>query len=378
MRMRAWLVALLAFGLLAAACAPGAQPTGTTEAIVEETTGTTEAMVEETTGTTEAMVEGREDWPERLVFGFVPSQEQEELQDDIQPFIDALSQGLGIEVEGFVTTDYTGLVTAMGTGQADLGAFGPFGYVLAKQQYPNLEVLLQSIRFGSPTYHGQWFTNDPGICEGEPQPGAFENEGGQPVLKAPTEVVALQVGYTFEEGEIVRQEGVSEGLACEADISAVEGKTVAFTSESSTSGYLFPALQLTSAGLDPQEDVEPIFTGGHDGAVTAVYNGDADIGVSFDDARGTISEENPDVGEQVIVFTITDEIPNDVVAVRSELPQSLKDAVVQAISDYLETDEGKEIFDEIYDWTDVQPASESDFDIVREAAETLGITEPID
>jgi phosphonate transport system substrate-binding protein len=367
--MRAWLVALLAFGLLAAACAQGSQPTGTTEAMVEETTGTTEAMVEET---------GREGWPERLVFGFVPSQEQEELQDDIQPFIEVLSEGLGIEVEGFVTTDYTGLVTAMGTGQADLGAFGPFGYVLAKQQYPNLEVLLQSVRFGSPTYHGQWFTNDSSICEGEPQPGALENEGGQPVLKAPTEVVALQVGYTFEEGEIVREEGVSEGHACEADISVVEGKTVAFTSESSTSGYLFPALQLTNAGIDSQEDVEPIFTGGHDGAVTAVYNGDADIGVSFDDARATIAEENPDVGERVIVFNITGEIPNDVVAVRSELPQDLKDAIVQVISDFLATDEGQAIFDEIYQWTDVQPAEESDFDIVRDAAETLGITEPID
>ncbi|MGH8946890.1 MAG: hypothetical protein ACRDVL_12180, partial [Acidimicrobiia bacterium] len=68
----------------------------------------------------------------------------------------------------------------------------------------------------------------------------------------------------------------------------------------------------------------------------------------------------------------------DVVAVRSELPQDLKDAIGQVISDYLATDEGQEIFDEIYQWTDVQPAQESDFDIVREAAETLGITEPID
>jgi phosphonate transport system substrate-binding protein len=366
--VRARLVAMFTVGLVAAACAQGAQPTGTTEAMVEETTATTQVMEEA----------GREGWPERLVFGFVPSQEQQELQDDIQPFIDVLSQGLGIEVEGFVTTDYTGLVTAMGTGQADLGAFGPFGYVLAKQQYPNLEVLLQSTRSGSPTYHGQWFTNDPTICDSEPQPGAFENEGGQPVLKAPTEVVALQVGYTVEEGEVVREEGISEGLACQADISAVEDKTVAFTSESSTSGYLFPALQLTNAGIDPQEDVEPIFTGGHDGAVTAVYNGDADIGVSFDDARGEISKENPDVGERVIVFNITGEIPNDVVAVRSELPQDLKDAIVQVISDYLATDEGQAVFGEIYEWTGVQPAEESDFDIVREAAETLGITEPID
>ena len=39
--------------------------------------------------------------------------------------MDVLTEALGIEVEGIVTTDYTGLVTAMGTGKADLGAFGP-------------------------------------------------------------------------------------------------------------------------------------------------------------------------------------------------------------------------------------------------------------
>ncbi|HAQ21999.1 MAG TPA: phosphate starvation-inducible protein PhoH, partial [Acidimicrobiaceae bacterium] len=48
------------------------------------------------------------------------------------------------------------------------------------------------------------------------------------------------------------------------DLSKVKGKTVAFTSESSTSGYLFPALQLIEAGINPERDINPIFTGGHD------------------------------------------------------------------------------------------------------------------
>jgi hypothetical protein len=32
--------------------------------------------------------------------------------------------------------------------------------------------------------------------------------------------------------------------------------------------------------------------------------------------------------------------------------------------------------DEISGWTDIRPAQESDFDVVREAASTLGITAP--
>ena len=325
-----------------------------------------------------------DEWPDKIVFGFVPSQEQDTLQDDIQPFMDVLEEGLGIEVEGVVTTDYTGLVTAMGTGTADLGAFGPFGYTLGVDQFGNMEALIQSIRFGSATYHGQWFTNDPSICEeGTLQPAtALENQGGEIVQVDALDAVALQVGVFFgDDGKALGEttdDGaeISPGSSCMADLSVVADNPVAFTSESSTSGYLFPALELTRLGIDPASDVTPIFTGGHDAAVTAVYNGDARFGLSFDDARRTIRGEQPDVGEKVIVFSITDEIPNDVVAVRSELPDSLKDAIFDSVSSFLETEEGEAIFDEIYGWTDIRRAEESDFDIVREAAAALGISEP--
>ena len=105
-----------------------------------------------------------------------------------------------------------------------------------------------------------------------------------------------------------------------------------------------------------------------------MYNGDAEIGLSFDDARREIQETNPDVGEKVIVFSITDEIPNDVVAVRSDLPDDLKQAVYDTVEAYLETEEGESVFG----WTGIRPAVESDFDIVRTAATELDITDPPD
>ena len=78
------------------------------------------------------------------------------------------------------------------------------------------------------------------------------------------------------------------------------------------------------------------------------------------------------MGDKVIVFNITGEIPNDIVAVRTEIPDDLK-AVIDA---HLETDEGEAMFDEIYDWTSVRRTTDSEFDIVRDAAKALGITEP--
>jgi phosphonate transport system substrate-binding protein len=361
MRTKKWLLLVLVLALVFAACG---DDDATTTAAADEPTTT--AAPEETTTT-----EAADEWPESITFGFVPSQEQTELQDDIQPFMDVLEEALGIQVEGFVTTDYTGLVVAMGSGQADLGAFGPFGYVLAKQEYPDIEVLIQSIRYGAATYHGQWFVHVDNVaefCDEAPVEGGFETVDGVPTLMGLDETTALIIG------EI--DEGVDAGMACEGDLSAIVGKTMAFTTETSTSGYLFPALQLIEMGIDPETDITPIFAGGHDGAVTAVYNGDADIGISYDDARREIRETNTDVGSKVIVIGITGEIPNDVVAVSGALPDDLIEAIYVAVEEYLDTEEGVEVFDSIYEWTDIRRAVDSDFDIVRQAAEELGITEP--
>ncbi len=322
-----------------------------------------------------------EEWPDKIVFGFVPSQEQDQLQDDIKPMVDHLTQKLGIEVEGIVTTDFVGLGTAMGTGRADLGAFGPAGFVMAQKEFGNMSVMAQAIRYGAPTYHGQWMTNDSSICE----PGTLKSgtalingSDGMEQVGA-VDAIALQVGVYFGDsgkalGETVDAGSVSPGMSCMADISNVIGKTVAFTNESSTSGYQYPTLQLRNAGIE-DDQYEKVFAGGHDGSVAAVYNGDADFGVAYDDARRSLRKTNTDVGDKVIIFNLTSEIPNDVIAVRTDLPDSLKGAIYYNMDAYLKTEEGEAVSDEVFGWTDMQVAKDSDFDVVREANEKLGVND---
>ncbi len=378
MRKRSLVSLLVALMLVLAACAStGSDDTTTSAPEQTTTTGDGDTTTTEATTTT---VDPKADWPDKIVYGFIPSEQAETLGDTIQPYMDFLSAELGIEVEGVVTPDYNGLVVAMGAGQADFGAFGPFGYVQASQQYPTLEVLMQSIRFGAATYHGQWFTNDPSICEEPPVEGALENGPDGVHLVTPFEAVALQVGVAFGDNgkeQEVLDDGttVDFGQACMAPLSAVVGRSVAFTSATSTSGGVFPQLQLLNEGIDIENDITYSYLVSHTDTVAAVYNGDFDIGLSFDDARRNIRNDNPDVGSKVIVFAITDEIPNDVVVARGELPENLKQAVYDATVAFLATEDGIALFDEIYGWTAVRPAVESDFDVVREAAEKLGISE---
>jgi phosphonate transport system substrate-binding protein len=79
------------------------------------------------------------------------------------------------------------------------------------------------------------------------------------------------------------------------------------------------------------------------------------------------------VGEKVIAFAITDEIPNDVIAVRTDLPEEIKEKIYQILSEYIATEEGLAMMDDIYGWTDLVPAINSEFDVVREAAEEFGL-----
>ena len=367
---------LLSLTLVLTACGGAAE-----EEVVEEPAVVEEVETLDKPATTTAPV------LDKIIFGFVPSAEQTDLQDNIQPLMTVLSEGLGIEVEGFVTSDYSGLLVAMGSGQADIGAFNTLGYVNALNAFPTrMEAIAKVVRYGSGSYHGTFWTTDASVCSSAPVIGAFENIDGVPTLvegstTMPPDVKALQVGWGFGDDGMIPEvrtiDGaevtVSPGYACEADLSVMIGEEVLFVEEGSTSGYLYPSLQLKNAGISYTSDIVQRYAGSHDGVISGLYNGDAKFGVTYDDARRTLRKTNPDVGEKVIAFAITEEIPNDVVAVRSDLPADMKEKIYTILSDYISTDEGAAVMDEIYGWTGLVPAVNSEFDVVKQAAEEFGL-----
>ena len=115
---------------------------------------------------------------------------------------------------------------------------------------------LQTLHRAEARYRAQWMTADADFCDEPPEPGP-------------------------------------NGLmGCLASIQKVRGKVVGFTDPTSTSGYLFPALQLLDAGIDPEEDIQSVFVGSHDAAVIALLNGDVEIAAAYDDARTYILKDH--------------------------------------------------------------------------------------
>src|SRR6056297_184296 len=246
-------------------------------------------------------------WPKELVLGLVPALEADALVDNLDPLADYLEAELGVPVTSFVPQDYTGLVEALGAGRADIGMLPPFAAMLGQRRY-DLEPILISTRKGDVGYRTQWMTNDPSVCDGEV-------------------VIEERLCETRVKG---RAAITRKFASCHGDIRQVEGETVAFVDPNSTSGYLFPAVQLMDAGIDPNRDLNGLFVGGHDAAALAVYAGDTRFGVAYEDARMMICNQYADIGEKTIVFNYAPMIPNDGVQLRPGLPDDLKKAIVDA------------------------------------------------
>ena len=350
MRFTRPFVALAAIALVLSACGGGSP---------SPSASTAESMAPESMAP-ESMAPSEAAMPDKLVIGFVPSTEAQALVESIQPLADYLTQQLGIPVEGFVSNDYTGLVTAMETGQAQIGALPPYGMVQAIDR-AGAEVILQSERFGSGTYHTQFFTNNPDkYCTDSP-----------PV--ANTRVISdADVEFLNCNGTDRANSDTPEGpIGLDALDNLDPGTNFSFVEETSSSGYIFPATVLVNMGIDPETDINPIFAGSHDGSVIAVCTGDAEVGVSFDDAR-TIATTDCNMHDNDVVFAYGPEIPNDGIAVSGDLPDELKANIKQALLDYAQTDDGKQVLDDIYQITAFTDPNVDALQLVRDAVDKLG------
>ncbi len=234
----------------------------------------------------------------KLVMAFVPSGEARTILESGNQIAHLLETATGYKFESFVATSYAGVIEAMGAGRADIGWLNTFSYVLAHQKY-GVEVRLVTVRFGNPYY----------------------------------------------QADIIAQ--ASSGINSLADL---KGKRFAFVDPASTSGYLFPLAGLKKAGYDPQKFFgQTVFAGSHNNVVLAVYQGRADAGAVYDDARGTVQKSLPDVMQKVKIIWKSDLIPNDTVSFRGGLPADVKDKVTNALLRFSQTPAGLDALKSLYE-----------------------------
>jgi len=234
----------------------------------------------------------------KLVMAFVPSGESQSILQSGNQVAHLLEVASGYRFESFVATSYAGVIEAMGAGRADIGWLNTFSYVIAHQKY-GVEVRLVTVRFGLPYYRA----------------------------------------------EIIAQS--ASGINSLADF---KGKRFAFVDPASTSGYLFPLAGLKKAGYDPAKFFgQTVFAGSHNNVVLAVYQGRADAGAVFEDARASVQKTLPDVMQKLKVVWKSDPIPNDTVSFRKDLPADVKDRVSTALLRFSQDPVGLEALKSLYE-----------------------------
>lgn len=279
------------------------------------------------------------DMPDSLTLALVPSDDVDQITTDGEALADVLSAELGIPVEVFVPDSYNAVVVALQTGQADVGFLGPIAMWQAHEE-AGAAITLQALRYGSSEYVGQWFTNDPDTYCLDDVTTEADDDG---------------INYSYCNGATGYEgpQGADALALIPADAS------IAWTDATSASGYYFPATQLAGIlGVDPISGFPGgFFAGGHSQTVQAVYDGQATIGLSYNDARSNLAEEFPDVGEKVVVFAYTDNIPNDGVVVSGDLSEAAQQTITDALLAVAGTEDGAAALAAVYDIEGLEPAN---------------------
>ena len=379
------LVVLLLLGTALVACQPEVEQVEVevTRVITEEREVEVEVPVEVTRVVTETETEtvveevqveeaelGSEERPIKVLF--VPSVEVDAIITGGEVLAEALEEATGLHYEVSVPTSYAATIEEMCASPEDTVGFIPAqGYVLANNRC-GVTVGGAAVRFGLSWYAAQF------------------------VVRADSDIETVE---------------------------DLEGVTWGIPDFASTSGYLYPSAMLTEMGIEPGEIVE---TGGHPNAMLAVYNGEVDVATAFFsppllpegswtygvhdpeiwrqadedperteegrtfvaggpseggyrilDARSTVIESAPDIFEETRILALTDQIPNDTVSFGPDFPLSLANTIVAELSEFTETDACLESIcsEDFYNWTGVEPVSDSFYDPVRAAMEALEITE---
>lgn len=263
-----------------------------------------------------------------LRVGFVPAENAQQVALNAQPIVLILQKELGLEIQSFVATDYTGVVEALRANKLDIAFLTPASYVLAKAE-ANVKVVLKSHRRGRPYYYAAIITHvDSGI-------GALED---------------------------------------------LRNKTFAFGDPLSTSGHIFPRKMFEEKGINPVKDFKKvIFSGGHDATVLAVLNHKVDAGATFanfpdgKDAAWTQYLKDPKEQKKIRAIAYSEPIPSDNLVVNANLDPRLTKKIVNIFLDLSKDPAGKKMLRDLYKIDGFIPATDRDYDSVREAFKIAGI-----
>lgn len=161
------------------------------------------------------------------------------------------------------------------------------------------------------------------------------------------------------------------------DIWGLQGKRFIASDPGSMSSYMLPTVLISeTTGMTMNVFFSEVqFVGGHTQVIKDIYNGLADCGGTYEDARAAVAGEYPDVNDVVHVLSYTEYVPNDAWVFRKGLNavdvQKLSDGIIAVAG----TPDGEKALKAILgsSWDSIDTIQDSDFNYLRDVVKTFGL-----
>jgi phosphonate transport system substrate-binding protein len=214
-------------------------------------------------------------------FGVVPGEDTAQLLPIYSRLGALIADRLGCDVVTQTGTNYTAVIEAMRAHRVDMASFGAFSYVLAHTVAGAEAVATFAAADGTPGSYFATITTWPG-----------------------SGITTLQ---------------------------QVRGKAFAFSDPASTSGHLIPSYGLVKAGIDPDKDIRPFYTGSHTASFEALHNHKVPAGELNSIAIAGAEQAGFYQASDYVTLWKSAPILNGPIAVRSDLPPAFKARLTQIL-----------------------------------------------
>ncbi|WP_434361341.1 phosphonate ABC transporter substrate-binding protein [Parasalinivibrio latis] len=259
---------------------------------------------------------------ETLNFGIISTESQQNLRVSWDPFLEDMSDKLGVKVKAFFAPDYAGIIQGMRFDKVDIAWFGNKSAMEAVDRAGG-EIFAQTVDVeGNPGYWSLLITQK------------------DSPLNSVEDMVAKRGGLTFGNGD-----------------------------PNSTSGFLVPSYYVFAKNSIKPTEFKRTLNSSHEVNLFAVANGQVDVATNNTESLRRFERNNPEKAANIKVIWKSPLIPADPIVWRKNLPEENKTAVYDFFMNYGKTGDAKEvaILKEL-DWAPFKASSDLQLLPIRQLA----------
>lgn len=270
-----------------------------------------------------------QDVNETLIFGIIPLDDQVTTPKNFENTLKYLEKSLEMEVEPFITVDYSGIVNALNNDLVDVALLGGHSFVITSTYDNSVEVFATGVRSdtNSSTYHS---------------------------------IIVTHIGSNIKSINDLKENA--------------NNVTFAFVDPFSTSGFLMPVEAMFNIKLDPQRHFSKVsILGAHDKVLLAVNDKEVTAGAISNITYNKMIQQGIIDPDNVIVIWKSEKLQGLPFVMRKDLSPDLKEKIKNSFYSMHKEKASEEFLGGWGDIISYESVTEQDYEFAFRAAKKIGV-----